>query len=748
VSRLLRSFENFENVFTAYRAGAANYFAERYGSVMMSAPDNFRSYSLTMKYILALLFVLTIFTVSAFSQIEVLPAASPTPVQEDDSIVKITTNLIQIDVTVTDSKGNIVTDLKPEEIEISENGKKQSITNFSFVNQGNRTIEKQSIVKSDKNAPQIPTPPVQLRPDQVKRTFALVVDDLSLSFESVHFVRSALKKFVDEQMQPDDLVAIIRTGGGIGTMQQFTSDKRMLYAAIGKLKYNLSQGVTSFSPVTSPEGRRSAEPESDAEIDTLREDLFAVGTLGAVNYIIRGMKVFPGRKSIILISDGFSIEPRDGFQSRVLQSLKLLSDLANRSAVTVYTLHARGLVYTGLTASDDVAGLSSQDLNTFLGSKSQKLLDSQDGLRYLARATGGIAFKNNNDLNNGIQTFLNDQTGYYLIGYQPDGDTFDPVKRRFNDLSVKVSRKGLKVRYRSGFFGITDDSIKPAAKTPQQQILTALSSPFATGDIAVKLTPLFFRGPNNSSYVSSFIHINAASMKFIDEPDGWKKIVFDIMAVAFGDNGIVVDHLYRTETLRVRGEIYDTIMKDGFVYTAQFPIKKPGGYQMRIAVRDAETSKIGSANQFIEVPDAKKNRMILSGVVFQQMHQGKDAQLSNEDSATEVRQDTALRRFKQGTALSYSLSIYNPQIDGVSGQPKLKTKLNIYRDGTLVYSGKEADFQPLPGSDPKDHTFGGAFQLGKEMEPGDYVFQIVVTDLLAKQKNQIKAQSLDFEIVK
>src|SRR4029078_6631736 len=75
------------------------------------------------------------------------------------------------------------------------------------------------------------------RPEDVRRTIALVVDDLGLSFSSTHFVRRALKQFVYQQMQPGDLVAIIRTSGGIGALQQFTSDKRRLYAAIEHIRW-------------------------------------------------------------------------------------------------------------------------------------------------------------------------------------------------------------------------------------------------------------------------------------------------------------------------------------------------------------------------------------------------------------------------------------------------------------------------------------------------------------------------------
>lgn len=130
----------------------------------------------------------------------------------DAGVVKITTSLIQIDVTVTDKRGRTVADLKPEEIEIYENGQKQNITGFSFVAGVKKTLTPDKI---DKSKPPIPEPPLVLRPDQVRRTVALVVDDLTLSFESAAYTRRALKKFVDDQMQDGDLVGIIRTGAGI-----------------------------------------------------------------------------------------------------------------------------------------------------------------------------------------------------------------------------------------------------------------------------------------------------------------------------------------------------------------------------------------------------------------------------------------------------------------------------------------------------------------------------------------------------
>ena len=222
----------------------------------------------------------------------------------DEDVVRISTNLVQVDPVITDSKGKQVTDLRADEVQILEDGKPQNITNFSYNALGSTEMSRPAAPPKpvDKNAP--PVPPVRLKPEQVRRTMALVVDDLGLSFESAYYVRRALKKFLDQQMQPDDLVAIIRTGGGIGALQQFTSDKRQLYAAVEKVKWNPSgRGGVSAVPQMEADPLPDASPSDDGptgsqNLDQFREDVFAVGTLGALNYIVRGLRELPGRKSM------------------------------------------------------------------------------------------------------------------------------------------------------------------------------------------------------------------------------------------------------------------------------------------------------------------------------------------------------------------------------------------------------------------------------------------------------------------
>lgn len=341
-----------------------------------------------------------------------VPQSTPQKV-EDPDVVKITTNLVQVDAVVTDKNGKVVTDLKPEEVEILEDGRKQKITNFSY-NVTETPAQPDRISKAapiDKDAP--PVPPARLRPEDVRRTIAIVVDDLGLSFESTAYVRRALKKFVDEQIQSGDLVAIIRTSGGMGALQQFTSDKRQLYAAVERVKWNSlgRGGVSPFAPMEPPTpGAKGAEIDAaNDDLNRFREDVFAVGTLGAISYVVRGLNELPGRKSILLVSDGLRIfgsdvltrDYRGKTQSKeylAMERMRRLIDEANRASVVIYTMNATGLQYFGVRAADNTYGRSTSAVDDEISARRNAAWETQSGLDYLAHETGGIAIRNTNDL--------------------------------------------------------------------------------------------------------------------------------------------------------------------------------------------------------------------------------------------------------------------------------------------------------------------------------------------------------------
>jgi VWFA-related protein len=735
---------------------------------------------------LALALIFSLF-IQALAQ-DPKPTPTPqTPAQQqeqadDEEVVRITTNLVQIDAVVTDKSGKLITDLRPEEVEILEDGRPQKITNFSFVPTESgveQTVAANPSAPVDKLAP--PVPPARLRPEQVRRTLALVIDDLGLSFESIHFVRQALRKFVDQQVQPGDLVAIIRTADGVGALQQFTSDKRQLYATIERIKWNMNgRGrIGAFLPIegntpSAQSDTQESEPGivSGDDPNEFREDLFTTGTLGAVNYVVRGMRELPGRKSVLLMSDGISISYKgdQARRARLLDTLRRLTDLANRSSVVIYTMDARGLQTFGLTAADDVSGFNASQLEGKLQDRRAEFFESQNGLNYLAQQTGGFFIRNNNDLSGGIKRVLDDQKGYYLIGYRPDESTFDlkTGRRQFHKITLKLKRPGLNHRARTGFYGITDEQAISKPHTRIQQLSSALTSPFTSGGVHLQLTSLYGNDPKLGGFVRSMLHIEGRDLTFTDEPDGWHKAVFDVMAVTFGDNGMVVDSVNRIQTVRVRGETYKRVLENGFIYTLVVPVKKPGAYQLRAALRDTATERVGSASQFIEVPDINKNRLTLSGIAVlgidpvakaataardsapsSSAAPGTEAQTTDEEiSDIDPQASPAVRRFRRKMVMNFGYIIYNAQVDKATGQPRLQTQMRIFRDGKEFFAGRVQALDTAGQTDLKRLRANGALQLGTEMQPGEYILQVIVTDLLAKEKYRTATQWIDFEIVK
>jgi VWFA-related protein len=774
-----------------------------------------------MKNKLSLLFLLALLSFAPVLAQRQTP--QPTPQQQEtspDDVVRVTTNLVQVDVVVLDKEGRQVTNLRPEDFEVSEDGKRQPITNFLYVaadpltataSQPNPTA---AAAPADKNVPSIPTP---LRPEQARRTIAFVVDDLGLSFESIGFVRQSLKSFVNEQMQPGDQVAIIRSSGNVGVLQQVTTNKQQLYAAIEQIRY-YPMGRNGISPfgdlnvgMQSWESRETGGREIQ-EFEEFRQDTFAVGTIGILDYVLRGLGDLPGRKAVILLSEGFRIHTNQGRSERIVEAIKRLADQSNRASAVVYTIDTRGLQPLGLTASDrpginpyggdaakvpPITGAGGQpivasrtrmpedssrislsttaeraevdsvaafrQLDALMNQRNAQFFESQSVLSFLAQQTGGLYLRNQNNLTAGIQNLMEDQKGYYLIGYRPEEATIDSAtgRRRFHKLSVKVKGSGLRVRARSGFYGISYEDARRKKGSRDEQLSSALVSPFASGDVHLRLTSLFGDDPTTGAFMRSMLHVNARDLSFTKEADGSHKAVIDMVITVMGDNGgIVGQPLTNTQTINASASNYERILQDGLVYILNVPVKQPGAYQLRVAVRDAKSEQVGAAGQFIEVPDLSRNRLSLSGIVLlgtdpnavaapasTAAGNGGAAQASNDQ---DLQASPALRRLRQGMILSYGYTIYNAQIDRSTNRPQLQTQMRLFRDGKQVFTGKVLPFDAGQQTDMKRLNAGGRIRVGPDLVPGDYILQVVVTDLLVKDKAKpsAAAQVIDFQVVK
>ncbi len=727
-----------------------------------------------MQKVLPAFFLVSVFTFSLFSQTPE-PNTTPPPLPEvDDTLVKISTTLIQLDVVVTDKKGNQITDLNPEDFDVYVNGKKQDISNFSYIfskaaNAGNTAS---TATKNNKptNNYSVPPPPAKLKLEEVRRTYAIIVDDLGLSTPSISVVKDAIRKFINEQMQPGDLVAILRTGSGAGAFQSFTSDKRQLLNSVDKIKWNGRGrgGVGYFTPISSDikeeiaSIRKSGEAPAGADTDKefekqteeLRNEVFSVGTLGSINYVINGMRELPGRKAVMVFSEGFvmtsrgTLNPNLRTPNRVLEGMRVLADLANRSTVVIYTLDPRGLQIPAMFTADeritDISPGSSADVSR--EERQRDFVDTQQSLRFLAEETGGIAFVNQNDLSTGLREATEDQSGYYLIGYQPDSEIFDPKNSKFNKVSIKVKRDDVQVRYRSGFFGIVDKKIENVKKTPAQQIYGALLSPFGANDIDLNLTTIFAEDDKSGSFIRSLVTIDAQNLKFSKAADGTHQANFDILAMTFGENGLPIDETAKNYTIKLGENAYRKTLETGFIYNLVVPIKKAGAYQFRVALRDSATEKVGSASQFVEIPNLKKNQLTLSSIILdnytnEQWQKVVSGNLQNKDDQSQIAM--AARSFNRGTVLRYDYVIYNAKTNPV----KLNTQVRLFRDGELVLEGKRVELDSTGQTNLQRIKSAGAIVLGNNLAPGNYALQIIVLDDRTKGKNQIASQWIDFEIV-
>lgn len=509
-----------------------------------------------------------------------LPGAAPAfgqaPQQGNlGGVIRITVNLVQIDVVVTDSKGRQVTNLKPDDFEIFEDERRQKITNFSNVFTCFACTCGKAAPAAPSVTPGVPPAPLGL---QVARRVVLVVDDLGLSFESTYYVRQALKKFVDRRVQPGDLTAILCTSRGMGVLQQFTDNKHLFDAAIERVRWypmsragisavapmqrdlssfmnsapNIGQGATNPSQggaATSQGGRNPGQggattsqgqstpalsnpgagtgfmaPVHFTPADEFWKANFAVGTLGALIYTINGMRDIPGRKSVILFSDGFALPLDADADRRVLNTLSTLVELANRSSLEIYAIDPRGLQVLGLSAVDNTSGRRAAQVIGALTNRRQGFFSAQAGMAYLAGQTGAFLVHDTDDLNQGVHRTLEDQSGYYLIGYKPSAKDFPSGKAgaRIHRLKVRVKVAGLHVRSRSQLFGVVDGEARPVYHTRDEQVAAALASPFDTAGVRVSLASQFLNREPAGPEVQVLLPIDARDLSFQNQPDGSK----------------------------------------------------------------------------------------------------------------------------------------------------------------------------------------------------------------------------------
>jgi VWFA-related protein len=665
-----------------------------------------------------------------------IPAPAQSP-PADQPTFHIGVDAVRIDAVVTDSKGQIVTDLTADDFELKDDGRSQKVTLATFV-----PVASGSPLSTPLVASRVPgsTGALQLAPrrlarGEVQRSIVVLVDDLGLSWESLYPTRKALHKFIDESLQPTDLVALTRTGMYAGMQRQFTTDRRILHSAVDELRWTAisRRAVEAFTAVSGEGLADGSNPAAQTKLEDAREKISALASLSAANLTVRAMASLPGRKAIVFVTEGFYLYDEDGIfiDPRIQVALDRLFDQAARSGVVIYTIEARGLQTGMLLASDNT---DKGNVGSAQATRHGQLMDSQDSMDLVARETGGFAVMNTNDLAHGLDRIVNDIRGFYIIGYTPDRERFVKTGAQIppHKISLKVKRPGLRVRTHQSYLGRAESVEPNVTETPQHALLSAAMSPFATTTMPVQLTPLWGYSTKDGASVKALLHVSADDLLFVAGDDGRSVATAETVGVVIDADGSVVTA--RTATFSVHRDAGDA-SGGGVTYSLLVPLPKPGGYQLRFAVRDTHSGAVGSVGEFVDVPDVGHGAFALSSVVLGVGHDAPEAVTIDETSVGSAA--PAARQFRPGDQLLYTYEVYNAA-GPVEAAP------SVWHDGMQVFKARADSLAGAKSSGPL--RTAGALHLGPTLTPGDYVLQIDARTATPKKKPSVATTRVDFHV--
>lgn len=540
--------------------------------------------------------------------------------QAPDDVVRTKTELVQTDVTVVDKRGRFVEGLSAEDFELRVDSKLQLLSFFEQVKAGSVDEEKQ--LTAARKGDTTPQPkPVKTPVGDRERVIFFFVDDLHLTGAGLDRARSVLTHFVENKMTGKDQVAIVSTSGQIGFLQQLTDNKAVLREAISRLntKYN-PETTASHVAISEVDANLVANHDdrglfsylieatmrefqiSPANAYTLvtnrvrqinaQSRIAELDTLSRLEGLLRSTTPLTGRKVLFFISDGFVVDAKRSDGSDVMQRI---GNEAARTGVVIYSLNTRSI---SLGPGVDMAN-SYPDFSPRTASRS--LAESkmpQEPLQTLAEETGGRAYLNSNALDDGVANALTESSAYYLLAWRPDSENQRAGKSRIN--VVIKDRPDLRVRMRRRFFDFRENQAAaktPATSTPEDELKAALGALYPRRELPASVSTRFVKTADKGPVLNVSMKIDGETLGF-DESDGKARAVVDVLGIALDDRGRFSSFKQKLEIPR---EL--VLSKDGrFIKWTQSLSLSPGLYQVRVAVRDRQTGRTGSAMAWIEIP--------------------------------------------------------------------------------------------------------------------------------------------------
>jgi hypothetical protein len=357
------------------------------------------------------------------------------------------------------------------------------------------------------------------------------------------------------------------------------------------------------------------------DFDVMERDQQGYATTNGLFAVIRTLGRLPGRKSLVLFSEGISIPPP------VQRLFVGVIDAANRANVSVYTMDAAGLrgVSEQAKIRDEVNQAGARGINSAYATPSgddplTKALENNEavlrqdphtGLGELAEGTGGVLFENTNNLRHGFDRIDDDLHNYYLLGYTPLNETYDG---RFRRIDVKVKRPGLTVAARKGYFAVRSRGDVPLAPW-EAPAMAAIDRRPVPNAFPVRAGALLFPERGRPGLVPVVVDLQTAPLTFAPAADGKTYSSDFVVMVRFLDS--------QNQVARKVSQHYDVNgplsalerAKQGEVIFYREPELPPGVYTMETVVYDAPSGKSSVRLSTVEVPKAEPDALRMSSLV-------------------------------------------------------------------------------------------------------------------------------------
>jgi VWFA-related protein len=677
------------------------------------------------------------------------PATRPAPAAQADKQVppvtfKVEINYVEVDAVVLDQSGTFVRTLTKDDFQVFEDSTRQAVSAFGLVDIPVERAEAPLFVR------RAVEPDVQTNASGLDgRIYLIVLDDLHTAALRSQLVRRAARQFIERDLGANDLAAVVSTTGRDDNAQDFTSNQRLLLAAVDKFmgnslrsatankldEYNrqLSGGISSGAPIRDVEDHQRAF-NARKSLDTLRR---------AAEYI---SSVHGRRKALVFISEGIDYDVTDPFNNMsatdILAATRDAIAAATRANVSFYAVDPRGLT----SLSDEFIEMQSLPTDPTLGlgpdGLNNELRLSQSSLRVLAEETGGFAALNSNDYTRAFERIREDNSTYYVLGYYPSNDRRDG---RFRRIDVRVSRPGLTVRARRGYVAPRGRTAAPPTLDIKEDaspaVKEALSSPVPVGGLrfAVFAAPFKGRAPNASVLV--VVQADGRDLR-LSEKDGKFLDKLELSMLAIDTDGRVKGGSRQLLNLALKPETSAAVARGGVRVMDRLDIP-PGRYELRVAVAGSQPGLVGSVNYDLEIPDFRAASLSMSGLVLTSSR-AVDTPSANMDQDLKAMlpgPPTTRRVFSAGEELALAAEVYDSQ-GATPHKVDIATTVQA-EDGRVMFTtAEERSSSELGG---KTGGFGYTTRVPlKELAPGLYLLKVEARSRLGR--DTAAAREVQFRI--